>query len=268
MAFGRYEVLPRSRFGKVFVDLQNGEDLYLTEVEHRCTAAVYIKRRLPDFFICFSLIICNHLVPQLKDSATTLFRLSGTTTPTKIPPLTVLLNMFVKNFFLLAFVTYLAASSAVPTPLSFNITETLSRRDDLLPKILCKCHDKLNIADTNNAVSKITSGRDIYSGPSPGANWQQSGNVVAFMCAFNTPTVIFSVQYLYDVQTLITSVCGQWTAGVVYYPHDPKYTDPRGLIIGYGFAPFSLDRCWQAGQEANNDQWTSIDSGDRHYKCG
>ena len=70
------------------------------------------------------------------------------------------------------------------------------------------------------------------------------------------------------MQTLITDVCGQWTAGAVYYPHDPKYIDdPRGLITGYMDALFTLDRCWQAGQEAYNDQWTSIDSGDRSYKC-
>lgn len=176
--------------------------------------------------------------------------------------------MFVKTIIQLAALAYLAASSAIPSPVPFNVTETLSRRDDLLPKILCKCHDKLNIADTNTAVAKITSGKTIYTGDGyPNANWQQSGNVVSFVCAFNTPTVIESAQYLYDVRTLITDVCGQWTAGAVYYPHDPKYIDPRGLIVGYMDAPFSLDRCWQAGQEAYNDQWTSIDSGDRSYKC-
>jgi hypothetical protein len=102
--------------------------------------------------------------------------------------------------------------------------------------IFCNCNDHLNPADTNNVVDKITSGPQDISAGARSANWQQSGNVVGFYCNFANGGSILNAEYRIAVQQQITSVCGQWIAGTVFF------TDSNSAI-GYMDAPFTQDRC-------------------------
>lgn len=151
--------------------------------------------------------------------------------------------MFLKTLVQMATLASIAAASAIPAipavnfsyeGVLLNTTSLLDARDTPL-YIFCKCGLKLNVADTNAAVAKITSGPEIDM-PARGANWQQSGNVIAFGCAFGNSVNVFTRQYLYDVQTLITTQCGQWTAGAVF-------DTQSNFAMGYMDAPFTQDRC-------------------------
>ena len=162
----------------------------------------------------------------------------------------------------LATLACFTAASAIPaTYISsdgqlLNTTSLLSSRATPL-YIFCKCGLKLNVADTNAAVAKITSGPEIDM-PAFGANWQQSGNMVAFACALGNSVNINTRQYTYDVQTLVTSVCGQWTAGAVFH-------SDSNFVIGYMDAPFTQDRCTQAKLIQYNSVGGTTD--DLRYRC-